>query len=209
MAKIYEIDGVRPVVHPSSFVHPDAVLIGDVVIGAHCYIGPLASLRGDFGQIVIGDGSNVQDGCVLHSFPGQQCAVGDNGHVSHGAVLHGCTIKPHGFIGIKAVVMDGAVIGEYAMVAAMAFVKADFELPDRHMAAGMPAKVIREMDNTQLAWVSEAPYVYQELAKRSNRSLKPSHAEPQWCGEGPRLDLGSDASKPYNDIKNKTKGEPS
>ncbi|MFK8018883.1 MAG: transferase hexapeptide repeat family protein [Pseudomonadales bacterium] len=198
---LYQIDGVSPVIHPSSFVHPDAAIIGDVIIGANCYIGPLASLRGDFGQILIADGCNVQDGCVLHSFPGQQCSVGENGHIAHGAVLHGCTVKRHGFVGIKSVVMDGAIIGEYAMVAAMAFVKADFELPDRHMAAGLPARIIREMDDTQLKWLANAPFEYQHLAKRSLASLKLTEAIEQWGGDGPRLQLGPDASKPFNETK--------
>lgn len=200
MAQIYEIEGVAPVIDESSFVHPDAVIIGDVIIGANCYIGPLCSLRGDFGQIVVGDGSNVQEGCVLHSFPDKQCLVEENGHIAHGAVLHGCHIKRHGFVGIRAVVMDGAVIGEHAMVAAMAFIKAEFEVPDRCMAAGMPAKIVREMDDTQIAWTANAPFEYQQLAKRSLASLKPTTALRSYSGDGPRLQL-SDASKPYNETK--------
>ncbi|MFK7731290.1 MAG: transferase hexapeptide repeat family protein [Pseudomonadales bacterium] len=201
MAKIYEIDGVAPVIDPSSFVHPDAVIIGDVIIGANCYIGPCASLRGDFGQIFVADGCNIQEGCVLHSFPNKQCRVDENGHIAHGAVLHGCHVKRHGFVGIRAVVMDGAVIGESAMVAAMAFIKAEFELPDRCMAAGMPAKIVREMDDTQIKWMQNAPLEYQELARRSNASLKPTTPLHEIESVEPRLSVGDRATRPYNETK--------
>lgn len=104
----YEIDGVRPVVHPTAYVHPDAVLIGDVFVGAGCYVAPLASLRGDFGRIVLEEGSNVQDCCVLHSFPGIDTVVEANGHVGHAAVLHACRVGRNALIGMNAVVMDHA-----------------------------------------------------------------------------------------------------
>lgn len=201
MANIYEIDGVRPIIDASAFVHPEAVIIGDVIIGPRCYVGPFASLRGDFGQIVVCEGSNIQDSCTLHSFPERECRVDENGHVSHGAVLHGCHIKRYGFVGIKALVMDGAVVGEHAMVAAMAFIKADFEVPDSHLAAGVPAKIVREIDQTQREWLSSGPEVYQQLAERSINSLRPCEALTENTSNGPRLNLGGDPSKPYNEVK--------
>ena len=110
---VYSLEGITPVVHPDAFVHETAVLIGDVLIGAGCYIGPHASLRGDFGRIVVEQGANVQDTCVLHSFPGKDCIVERDGHIGHGAVLHGCRIGPNALIGMNAVVMDDVVTVSY------------------------------------------------------------------------------------------------
>ena len=140
MAQIYSIDGVIPVVHPEAFVHPTAVLIGDVIIGPGCYVGPCASLRGDFGRLILERGSNIQDGCVMHGFPNTDTVIEEDGHIGHGAILHGCRIGRDALVGMNAVVMDGAIIGESAMVAAMAFVRAGFEVPPRSLAAGIPGQ---------------------------------------------------------------------
>jgi phenylacetic acid degradation protein len=168
---IYAIDGLVPVVHPTAFVHPQASLVGDVIIGAHCYIGPHASLRGDFGRIVLADGANVQDGCVLHTLPNGDCIVERDGHIGHNAVLHGCRISSNAMVGNSAVVLDGAVIGESAMVAAMSFVKAQFVVPARTLVAGVPAKVVRQLSEAEVRWKSEGTRLYQELARRSLASL--------------------------------------
>ena len=122
MARVYAYDGVTPVAHPSAFLHPEAVVIGDVIIGPGVYIGPGAVLRGDFGRIEIGEGANVQETCVLHSFPNKAVVVGPLGHIGHGAVLHGCEIGENRLVGMNCVVMDGAVIGRDSIAAAMAFV---------------------------------------------------------------------------------------
>ncbi len=106
----YSIEGVVPVVHPSAYVHPTAVLIGDVWIGPDCYVGPAASLRADFGRIILKQGSNVQDTCVMHAFPGMDTVVEKNGHVGHGAILHGCVVGEDAMVGMNAVVMDEAHI---------------------------------------------------------------------------------------------------
>ena len=174
--KVYSIDGVTPVVHPLAFVHPDAVLIGDVIIEEGCYIGPCASLRGDFGRIIVQKGSNVQDNCTLHSMPGYDCVVGTNGHIGHGATLHSAQLGPNVLIGMNAVVMDHARIGEAAMIGAMSFVKAGAEVPARHLAAGVPARVLRELSANELAVKIEGTRAYQELARRCLASLQP--AEP-------------------------------
>ena len=170
----YEIDGVTPVVAPSAFVHPDAVLIGDVVIGDGAYIGPLASLRGDFGRITVGAGANVQDGCVLHCFPGATCTVEPEGHIGHGAVLHGCTVQSGAMVGMNAVVMDGARIGTRALVGASAFVPAGFEVPAEALAAGNPARIVRQLDDQMLAWKANGIRAYQELARRSRATMRPA-----------------------------------
>jgi carbonic anhydrase/acetyltransferase-like protein (isoleucine patch superfamily) len=132
---VYAIDGLVPVIDPTAFVHPTAVLIGDVIVGPGCYVGPCASLRGDFGRLVLQAGVNVQDTCVLHSFPEHDTVIEENGHIGHGAVIHCCTIRRNALVGMNAVVMDNAVIGESAIVAACAFVKAGMEIPARTLAA--------------------------------------------------------------------------
>ena len=167
MAKVYSLEGITPVVHPSCYVHPSAVLIGDVIVGPRVYIGPAACLRGDFGRIVVGEGANIQDTCVLHAFPDRDLVVEADGHVGHGAILHGCVVRRNALIGINAVVNDHALVGESAIVAAMAFVKADFEVPPRTLVAGIPARVVRELKDEELAWKRGATRQYQELAVRS------------------------------------------
>lgn len=167
----YAIDGVRPVVHPSAHVHPTAVLIGDVIVGPGVYIGPHASLRGDFGRLVIEEGANVQDSCVMHGFPGSDTVVEVNGHIGHGAVLHGCVVRRDALVGMNAVVMDEAEIGAQSIVAACAFVRAGMKVPPRSLAAGMPAKVVRELSDEEIAWKLEGTQVYQDLTRRCHASL--------------------------------------
>lgn len=169
----YEIDGFIPVVDPTAYVHPTAVLIGDVIVGAGCYVGPGASLRGDFGGIVLKAGSNLQDNCVMHSFPGANAMVEEDGHIGHGAILHGCIVKRNALVGMNSVVMDGAVVGEESFVAAQSFVKAKFEIPPRTLVAGTPAKIIRPLTDEEIAWKTKGTGEYQELARRSRATLKP------------------------------------
>jgi phenylacetic acid degradation protein len=169
---VYAIDGVTPVVDPTAFVHPSAVLVGDVVIGPRCYVGPCASLRGDFGHIEVHAGANLQDCCVMHGFPGTGTIVEEDGHIGHGAVLHGCRIERNGLVGMNAVVNDNAVVGDSAIVAAMAFVKAGMIVPPRTIAAGVPAKVLRALTDTELAWKMEGTQSYHELARRSLATME-------------------------------------
>src|SRR6185437_6270770 len=169
---VYSIDGVRPVVDPRAYVHPSAVLIGDVIVGAGCYIGPCASLRGDFGRIVVKDGANLQDSCVMHGFPGTDTIVDEDGHIGHGAILHGCVIGRNALVGMNAVVNDNASIGDGAIVAAMAFVKAKMVVPPRVLIAGMPARIVRALTETELAWKIEGTRSYQELTRRSLATMK-------------------------------------
>jgi phenylacetic acid degradation protein len=168
---VYAIDGVTPAVDPSAYVHPSAVLIGDVIIGPGVYIGPCASLRGDFGRILIEANANVQDCCVMHGFPGSDTIVEEDGHIGHGAVLHGCIVRRNAMVGMNSVVMDNAVIGESAIVAAQAFVKAGLEVPPRMLAAGVPAKVLRALTEVEMRWKVEGTQVYQELSRRSHATM--------------------------------------
>jgi phenylacetic acid degradation protein len=164
--KIYSINGVVPVVEPTAFVHPDAVIIGDVIVGAGCYVGPGASLRGDFGRIIIGQGSNVQDNCTLHSLPGSDLVVEPGGHIAHGAIVHSARIGRNVMVGMNSVVMDHAVIGESSLIAAMSFVKAGAEIPARRLVAGIPAKVVRELTEDEIAMKEEGTRQYQQLTRR-------------------------------------------
>jgi len=165
--RVYAIDGIVPVVDPTAFVHPSAVLIGDVIVGPGCYVGPCASLRGDFGRLILERGANLQDTCVMHGFPGTDTVVEEDGHIGHGAVLHGCRVGRNALVGMNAVIMDNAVIGESSIVAASAFVKAGAEIPPRSLAAGMPAKVIRALSDEEIAWKVDGTRTYQDLARRS------------------------------------------
>ncbi len=163
---IYAFEGVRPVVDPTAFVHPTASLIGDVIIGPGCLVGPGASLRGDIGRIVMERGSNVQDNCTLHVFPGRECVVEEDGHVGHGAVLHGCTIGRNALVGMNAVVMDDVLVGENSFVAALSFVKAGTQVPPGTLVAGVPAVVKRKLTDDEIGWKSAGTTVYQRLAER-------------------------------------------
>ncbi len=174
MNGIYEFEGLIPVVDGSAFVHPTAVLIGDVIVGPRCYVGPHAVLRGDFGRIVLEEGSNLQDTCVAHSFPDCDTIVEVDGHVGHGAVLHSCRIGRNAMVGMNAVIMDNAVIGEESIVAALAFVKANAQIPPRSLVAGIPGKVVRNLTAQEIEWKTTGTAVYQDLAQRSRITLRPA-----------------------------------
>lgn len=185
----YAIEGVTPVVDPTAYVHPTAVLIGDVVVGARCWVGPHASLRGDFGRIRLEEGSNVQDGCVLHGIPQGETRIGVDGHIGHGAVLHGCTIEAGALVGMNAVVMDDAVIGAQAMVAACAFVRGGMRLAPRWLAAGVPARPLRELSEAEIANKAEGTALYQDLTRRCLASLVEVQPLPALDTDRPALQV--------------------
>jgi phenylacetic acid degradation protein len=193
---VYSLEGITPVVHPQAHVHETAVLIGDVIIGAGCYIGPHASLRGDFGRIIVEQGANVQDTCVMHSFPGKDCVVEHNGHVGHGAVLHGCHIGINAMVGMNAVVMDDAVIGESSIVGAAAFVTAGFECPPRSLVIGVPAKIKRQLSDKEIAWKTQGTIEYQQLAKRCRATLLKTEALSEVEPERRRMESADYDFKP-------------
>jgi phenylacetic acid degradation protein len=193
---VYALEGLVPVVDPTAFVHPQAVLIGDVIVGAGCYVGPGASLRGDFGRILMRAGSNVQDCCVLHSFPDQDALLEEDAHIGHAAVLHGCTIRRGALIGIAAVIMDGAIVEEQAFVGAASFVKSGFVVPARTLAVGVPARVVRALKDTELTWKATGTREYQELAQRCLSSLRecaplaaPEPDRPRFAGSSGAVPL--------------------
>jgi len=172
MPKVYSIDGITPVVHPSAFVHESAVLIGDVIVGARAYIGPCACLRGDFGRIVVEAGANIQDTCMLHGFPGKDTVVGPGVTVGHGAVLHGCVVQRGALIGMNCVINDNAEVGEDSVIAALAFVRAEAKIPPRSLAAGIPAKVLRELSAAEIKWKRDNTALYEQLAVRSAKTMR-------------------------------------
>lgn len=167
----YSVEGVTPVVDPLAYVHPTAVLIGDVIVGPGCYVGPCASLRGDFGRIVLRAGANVQDSCVVHGFPFADTVVEEDGHIGHGAVLHACVVRRGALVGMNAVVMDEAEIGVQAMVAACAFVRAGTKVQARWLVAGVPAKPVRELGDDDVARKGEGTAIYHDLTRRCLASM--------------------------------------
>jgi phenylacetic acid degradation protein len=196
MVKVFEIDGVRPVVHPTAFVHPTAVLVGDVIVGPRCYVGPLASLRGDFGRLILEEGANVQDTCVMHGFPEDDTVVEVDGHIGHGAVLHGCRVGRNAMVGMNAVVMDKAVVGAESIVGAAAFVKAGMVIPPRSLVLGAPAKVVREVTEEEVKWKSFGTKQYHDLAVRSMSTMREVEALTEVEPDRKRIDFGPDAHQP-------------
>ena len=162
----YAFENIVPVVHPTAFVHETAVLIGDVFIGEGCLVGPGAVLRGDIARIEMKAGSNVQDTCVVHSFPGKTVVIEENGHVGHGAVVHGCTVGRNALIGMNAVLLDDVTVGANCIVGAMALVKEGTVLPDQTLWAGIPARQIRKLSDSEIEWKTKGTTIYQHLAQR-------------------------------------------
>jgi phenylacetic acid degradation protein len=189
MPKVYAIDGIVPVVHPSAFVHDSAVLIGDVIVGARAYIGPCACLRGDFGRIVVEAGANIQDTCMLHGFPGKDTEVRRGATIGHGAVLHGCIVGAGALVGMNAVVNDNAEVGEDAVIAALAFVRAEARIPARSLAAGIPAKVLRELSADEIQWKRDNAKLYQDLAVRSATTMQRVEALTEMEANRRRIDI--------------------
>ncbi len=170
---IYEFNGYRPVVHETSFVHPQAAVTGNVIIGKNVYVGPGAAIRGDWGEIVIEDGCNVQENCTIHMFPGTMVRLMAGAHVGHGAIIHGATIGKNSLIGMNAVIMDNVEIGEECIVGALCFVSAESKIPKRSLVVGNPGKVIREVSDEMIAWKTKGTALYQGLPKVLFETLKP------------------------------------
>ena len=191
---VYRYQGIVPVVDPSSFVHPTATLIGDVIVGPGCYIGPGASLRGDFGRITVEGASSVQDNCTIHTSSGNDCTVGLGATIGHGAVLHGCRIGRHTLIGINAVVLDNAEVGDECLVAALSLVRPDARLPTRSLIAGNPARVLRPFAPEQITWRNTGEGEYQRLARESFTDM--AECQPIPAAEPGRPRIRASASAP-------------
>lgn len=172
MANIFEFEGMIPVVDPSAFVHPNATVTGNVIIGKNVYIGPGAAIRGDWGEIIISDGCNVQENCIIHMFPGTTVLLKESAHIGHGAIIHGATIGKNTLIGMNAVLMDDAVIGDECIIGSQSFVAAKMEIPNRSVAVGNPAKVIKEVSDKMLEWKTQGTQLYQKLPAQCHSSLR-------------------------------------
>jgi phenylacetic acid degradation protein len=169
---IYKFKDYTPVVHESSFVHPLAAVTGNVIIGKNCYIGPGAAIRGDWGQIILEDGVNVQENCTVHMFPGKSITLKESAHVGHGAIIHGANLGRNCLIGMNTVIMDDVEIGDESIVSAMAFVKAETKIAKRSLVVGNPAKVVKQVSDEMIAWKTKGTELYQQLPADCHESLK-------------------------------------
>ncbi len=169
---VYEFNGFRPVIKESSFVHPQASVTGNVIIGENVYIGPGAAIRGDWGQIVIEDGCNVQENCTIHMFPGTTVTLKKGAHIGHGAIIHGGTIGENALIGMNSVIMDDVVIGDECIIGALCFVPSGMTIPNRSLVVGNPAKIIKEVSDEMIGWKTEGTALYQALPKECQDTLK-------------------------------------
>ena len=170
---IYEFKGFIPVVHESAFVHPQATVTGNVIIGKNVYIGPGAAIRGDWGGIVIEDGCNVQENCTIHMFPGVTVTLKEAAHIGHGAIIHGATIGRNAMIGMNSVIMDNVEIGDECIVGALSFVKANAVIPNRSLVVGNPAKIIKQVTDQMIGWKTKGTALYQSLPKDLQETLRP------------------------------------
>ena len=170
---IYEFDGFRPVIHESSFIHPNATVTGNVIIGRDVYVAPGAAIRGDWGGIVIEDGCNVQESCTIHMFPGVTVVLEASAHIGHGAIVHGARIGRNALIGMNAVIMDNATIGAECIVGALTFVPANMRIPERKVVVGNPARIVKDVSDDMIAWKTEGTRLYQALPKQLYETLKP------------------------------------
>ena len=170
---IYEFDGFRPVVHESAFVHPNATVTGNVIIGRDVYVGPGAAIRGDWGAVVIEDGCNVQENCTVHMFPGVTVVLETSAHIGHGAIVHGARICRNAMIGMNAVIMDNATVGDECIVGALTFVPAEMQIPARKLVVGSPAKIVKDVTDEMVEWKTEGTRLYQALPARLHATLTP------------------------------------
>lgn len=173
MANIFEFNGYKPVIDETAFVHPNATVTGNVIIGKDVYIGPAAALRGDWGQIIIEDGCNVQENCTIHMFPGTTVTLKAGAHIGHGAIVHGATVGANSLIGMNAVLMDDVVIGDECIVGALCFVPTKTEIPNRKVVVGNPAKIVKDVSDEMIGWKTEGTKMYQQLPAACRQTLKP------------------------------------
>ncbi|MFZ1257276.1 MAG: transferase hexapeptide repeat family protein [Saprospiraceae bacterium] len=169
---IYSYKEFIPVIHPSAFIHPQAAVTGCVTIGKDVYVGPFAAIRGDFGEIIIEDGCNIQESCTIHMFPGIIVRLKENAHIGHGAIIHGSTIGKNCLIGMNSVIMDAVEMGDECIVGALSFIREGTKIPNRSLVVGNPGKIIRELTDEMIAWKLKGTQLYQQLARDSHGNLK-------------------------------------
>jgi len=169
---IFEFNGIKPVIDSSSFIHPQANVTGNVIIGKNVYVGPGATIRGDFGKVIIKDGANVQENCTIHMFPGVTVTINEGAHLGHGCIIHGATIGCNSLIGMNAVILDDAKIGKECIVGALTLINSDMVVADRKVIVGNPGKIIKDVSEDMISWKSEGTKIYQSLPKNCQKSLK-------------------------------------
>lgn len=189
MANIFEFRGFKPVIDESAYIHPNATVVGNVIIGKDVYIGPGAAIRGDWGGIVIEDGCNVQENCIVHMFPGIVVRLHKSAHIGHGAVVHGAEIGENSLVGMNAVIMDNAIIGKGCIIGALCFVKSEMIIPDRKVVVGNPAKIIKDVSDEMLEWKTEGTRLYQELPAHYYESMKPCEPLREVPKDLPTIDI--------------------
>jgi phenylacetic acid degradation protein len=167
----YSFEGHIPVVHESSFVHPQASVIGNVIIGANVYVGPGAAIRGDWGEIIVEDGCNIQENCTIHMFPGKSIRLKEAAHIGHGAIIHGAQIGRNCLVGMNAVLMDDVVLGDECIVGALTFIKANMIIPSRKIVVGNPAQIIKDVSDELIKWKTEGTALYQALPQQCQQSM--------------------------------------
>ncbi len=195
---IYAFKGFVPVVHPSSYVHPQAAVTGNVIIGKDVYIGPGAAIRGDWGGIVIEDGCNVQENCTIHMFPGVTVTLRESAHIGHGAIIHGAQIGRNSMVGMNAVIMDNVILGDECIVGALSFCKANTEYASRSLIVGNPARIIKEVSDEMIAWKTKGTKLYQTLPQDLHDTLVPTQALTQIPPDRPTQES---LFKTWNEIK--------
>lgn len=200
---IYSFKGFIPVVHPSSFIHPQAAVTGNVIIGKNVYVGPGAAIRGDWGGIVIEDGCNVQENCTIHMFPGVTVLLKESAHIGHGAIIHGAVIGKNCLIGMNSVVMDEVELGDECIVGALSFIKAGEKIPPRSLLAGNPAKIIKQVSDEMMKWKTDGTALYQALPKEMQEHWKVCEPLTEIPTDRPQQDL---LYKTWNSIKDRERG---
>ncbi len=189
MPNIFKFNGYKPVIHETSFIHPNATITGNVIIGKDVYVGPGAAIRGDWGEIIIEDGCNVQENCTIHMFPGVTVTLKTNAHIGHGAIIHGATIGKNSLIGMNAVIMDNAVVGDECIVGALCFVPTEMQIPNRKIVVGNPAKIVKDVSDEMLEWKTEGTKLYQQLPKELFATLKPCEPLQEIPKERPKQEM--------------------
>jgi carbonic anhydrase/acetyltransferase-like protein (isoleucine patch superfamily) len=195
---IYQFNNIIPVVDPSSFIHPQACITGNVIIGKNVYVGPGAAIRGDWGQIIIEDGCNIQENCTIHMFPGVTVLLKEAAHIGHGAVIHGATIGRNCLVGMNAVIMDNVQLGDECIVGALSFVKANEIFENRSLIVGNPAKKIKDVSDEMIQWKTKGTKLYHQL---------PENMKQHWSECSPLTELPANRNVNYPEYKtwNETK----
>ena len=195
---IYEFKGFKPVIHETSFIHSQAAVTGNVIIGKDVYVGPGAAIRGDWGGIIIEDGCNVQENCTIHMFPGVTVRLEESAHIGHGAIIHGANIGRNTLVGMNSVIMDNVEIGEECIIGALCFIKADTKIPRRSLVVGNPGKVIKTISDEMIDWKTKGTQLYQSLPKELYESLKPCEPLREIPKDQPKQES---LFKTWNEIK--------